>query len=66
LHDLSLEGCKVEFVDRPRLDETVWIKIDGLERLPGTICWVEGNVAGVEFERPLHPAVLDNLLTRLT
>ena len=65
LYDLSREGCKVEFMERPQLDETVWVKVEGLELLQATVCWIEGLCAGVEFERALHPAVFDMLVNRL-
>ena len=65
IHDVSTHGCRVEFIDRPRLDEKVWLKFDGLEALSANVCWVEGPDAGVEFERPIHPAVFDLLLKRL-
>ena len=65
VHDLSPHGCKVEFVDRPALHERVWLKFDGLEVLEGAVCWVSGSDAGVEFEKPIHPAVFELLLTRL-
>lgn len=63
--DLSPEGCKLEFLERPQLDETVWVKFEGLEGIEATVCWVEDNVAGVEFVRPLHSAVFDMLVGRL-
>jgi len=63
--DLSREGCKLEFLERPQLDETVWVKFEGLELLEATVCWVEGLCAGVEFARPIHPAVFDLLVSRL-
>ena len=65
IYDISVHGCKVEFVDRPKLDEIVWVKVEGLEALEATICWVKGHSAGVEFARPIHPAVLQLLLSRL-
>ncbi len=65
IYDLSPHGCKVEFVERPRLEETVWVKFDGLEALEARVCWVEGVAVGVEFQRPLHPAVFDVLVSRL-
>jgi len=52
-------------VTRPKLDETVWVKIDGLESLEALVCWVNGFEAGVEFVRPIHPAVFDFLINRL-
>jgi PilZ domain-containing protein len=63
--DVSPHGCRIEFVDRPKLDERAWIKFEGLEALEALVCWVDGFVAGVEFERPLHGAVFDLLVSRL-
>lgn len=63
--DISREGCRIEFVERPRLDETVWVKFQGLEALEATVCWVEGFSAGAEFVRPIHPAVFDLLVERV-
>ena len=65
VHDVSQEGCKVEFVERPMLDEIVWVKFEGLEALEARVCWVEGFAAGLELQRPVHPAVFNLLLQRL-
>jgi hypothetical protein len=65
VHDVSQEGCKVEFVERPTLDEIVWVKFEGLEAIEAMVCWVEGFAAGLEFQRPVHPAVFDVLIQRL-
>ena len=63
--NLSPEGCKVELVERPRGGERMTIKFDGLEAMDSEVCWVEGFQAGLRFERKIHPAVFDLLLTRL-
>lgn len=63
--DASPHGCKLEFVIRPQLDERAWVKFDGMEALEALVCWVEGHLAGVEFEKPIHPAVFDALIGRL-
>ncbi len=63
--DLSRDGCKLEFLEQPQLDETVWVKFADLEGLPATVCWIEDNVAGVEFLRPIHSAVFEMLVSRL-
>lgn len=65
VYDISREGCRVEFVERPRLDEKVWVKFQGLDPLQCTVCWIEGPSAGLEFERPMYPAVFDFLVSRL-
>jgi hypothetical protein len=66
VHDISPDGCKLEFVERPRLDELVWLKFEGLEALEACVCWVEDFVVGVEYERPIHPAVFQTLVDRLS
>lgn len=65
IRDLSPEGCRFEFVDRPNVNERVWIKIEGLEALEGIVCWVKGTAAGVQFDHPVHPAVFDMLARKL-
>ena len=64
--DLSPEGCKVQLVERPSPGERVLVKFEGLEVLEADVCWVEGFTAGVSFERPMHPAVFELLIERLT
>ena len=61
IFDASVEGCKVEFVERPAVGERVWIKFDGLEALEGTVRWVTGHIGGVKFEQPMHEAVFQRL-----
>lgn len=63
--DLSRHGAKVEFVERPRCLDRVWVKIEGLAPLEGSVRWVDGFVGGIEFDRPIHPAVFDALAARL-
>ena len=65
IHDISPLGCKLEFIDRPQLDETVWVKFDGLQPIQSLVCWTGHFAAGVKFEQPLHPAVYAMLLERL-
>ena len=65
VRDLSTDGCKVDLVDRPRIGEHMLVKFDGLEVLDAKVCWIEDYVAGLRFERPVHPAVFDLLLQRL-
>jgi hypothetical protein len=65
IYDLSPDGCKAEFVERPELDEQLWIKFDGLEALEARVRWLSGAKAGLSFIRPLHPAVFDLIVSRL-
>lgn len=65
IYDVSPEGCRAEFVDRPELGERVWIKFDGMHSLEADICWIAGPKTGMRFAQPIHPAVFDSLLARL-
>jgi hypothetical protein len=64
IYDLSPEGCKAEFIDRPELGEQLWIKFDGMEALDAQVCWIVGSKAGLCFERPIHSAVFNMLVAR--
>ena len=63
--DMSLHGCKAEFVERPNLDELVWVKFGDLQSVQAMVCWIRGFEVGLEFERPIHAAVFEMLLERL-
>jgi hypothetical protein len=64
--NLSATGCKVEMVERLRIGEGVWIKFEGIEPQHATVFWVEPPAAGLQFDRPMHPAVFDSLIRRLS
>lgn len=65
VYDASAHGCKVEFVERPEAQESVWVRFDGLEPLEARVRWLEGQCAGLQFSRPIHPAVFDLMAERL-
>ena len=64
-YDLSRYGCKLEFVERPKVHERVWVKFEGLEAIEAEVCWTADFAAGLKFQHPLHPAVFDSLVARL-
>jgi hypothetical protein len=64
--DASMEGCRIEFVDRPEEGDRMWIKFDGLETLEAEVCWVKQYEMGVNFAKPMHPAVFDMVVDQLT
>ena len=63
--DMTASGCRVQFVDRPKLHEQVWLKFDHLEPLPATVCWINGFEAGLELDRPMHQAVFEHLTKQM-
>lgn len=65
IYDISPDGCKAEFVDRPDLGEQLWVKFDGMEALEADVRWIVAAKAGLKFARPIHAAVFDMLLSRL-
>ena len=63
--DLTPTGCKVEFIERPKVGDTIWAKFEGLDALEAEVRWVDGFYGGVEFKRPIYSAVFDLLLARI-
>ena len=58
-------GCRAEFVDRPKLEELVWIKFDALHSIEALVCWVKGTEVGLKFQTVIHPAVFAMLVSKL-
>jgi hypothetical protein len=65
IDDLSPHGCRAEFVDRPEFAEQLWIKFDGMEALEAQVRWIADSSAGLQFVRPIYPAVFDLLVAKL-
>ena len=65
LFDVTPNGCKVEFIERPRAGELLWAKLADLVTVEASVRWVDGFYGGIEFVRPIHPAVFDSLVQRL-
>jgi hypothetical protein len=65
VYDVSPHGCKLEFVERPKVVEHVWVKFEGLDSVECLVSRVDGFVVGVDFVRPMHPAVFETLIARL-
>lgn len=65
LHDLSERGCRTEFVERPRIGEILWVKLGELAPIESTVRWVNGFQGGLEFNRPIHSGVFEDLLLRI-
>lgn len=66
IFDVSTKGCRIELTKTMPVDSRVWVELPGLESLSGTVRWTDGWVAGVEFARPLHPAVLELIVSRIS
>lgn len=65
ISDISPEGCCVSTNSLFfRVGTRVVIRPEGLEGLTGTVRWIQGDRAGVEFDQPIYGPVLDHLAER--
>ena len=57
MHDLSHSGCRLQFGEASiELGATALVDLPGMRRASGRIVWVEGNLAGVRFDRRIGKA----------
>ncbi|HEX2764709.1 MAG TPA: PilZ domain-containing protein [Allosphingosinicella sp.] len=61
LVDLSAQGCRVDTGSDLDAGAWIWLKLPGLEPRYSRIAWSRGGFTGIEFEAPLHDAVIDAL-----
>ena len=65
LHDLTAQGCRIDLPEHVSNPDRVWVTLPGLESQASTVRWESDWVAGVEFLRPMHPAVFDHVAAKL-
>lgn len=62
ISDISSEGCCVRTYSLCfRVGTRIVLRPEGMEGLTGVIRWVAGDVAGVEFDRPIYGPVVEHL-----
>ena len=62
--DLSTHGFRASTHLDLHQGADVWLKLPGLEPLHAKVAWSNGHFIGCAFERPLHPAVLQMMVTK--
>lgn len=65
LHDLTASGCRIDLPEHVTNPDQVWVTLPGLETMQSTVRWESDWVAGLEFDRPMHPAVFDHMAAKL-
>ena len=60
MFDLSVKGCCVVTSEPLRTGTQVLIRIPGLEFWSATVAWRREEAVGIEFHKPLHPAVVEH------
>jgi len=64
--DLSVDGFRAStHLDLPSGTD-IWLRLPGLEPYQARVAWSKGQYVGCAFVRPLHPAVLDMLVKRVS
>lgn len=64
IRDLSTHGFRIVTHLELAVGTDVWLRLPGLEASLARVMWVDGNLAGCAFDRPLHPAVLELVVKR--
>lgn len=65
ISDISSSGCRVAvgMMCIP-IAQKVILSPHGMESIAGTVKWCFDGYAGIEFDRPIHIAVVDHLCRR--
>jgi hypothetical protein len=63
--DVSAQGCRIELVEAVDVNDHVVARFPDLEPLSAKVSWVDGIMAGLHFQKSIHPAVFEQLLSRL-
>lgn len=62
ISDISTEGCCVRMRGIYfRVGTRVVLRPQGMEGITGIVRWVSGDLAGVEFDRPIYPPIVDHI-----
>jgi hypothetical protein len=61
--DLSTHGFRASTHLDLQIGSDVWLKLPGLEALHAKVAWANAHFVGCKFERPLHPAVLQMVVS---
>ncbi|MEO0033486.1 MAG: hypothetical protein RIS94_3244 [Pseudomonadota bacterium] len=57
--DLTCWSVRMDAMEMLKPGTTLWLTLPGLEAKYATVTWVQGFTAGLRFDTPLHPAVVD-------
>lgn len=60
LFDISPEGCRLVTAEPFDPSSQLLIRIAGLEPWPARVVWAKDGTVGVEFHKPINPAVVEH------
>ncbi|WP_176399829.1 PilZ domain-containing protein [Novosphingobium sp. B 225] len=62
ISNLSEHGCRIDSLGLILgVGDMVVVRPEGLEGQTGVIRWIKGHSAGIEFDAPLYPPVVEHL-----
>jgi hypothetical protein len=64
LKNLTPEGARIEALEGLRYDDVITLCLPKLKPKAAIVVWVQGDCAGLAFERPLHPDVFTDLVRK--
>ena len=62
LSELTCSSARIDSMETLKPGMTVWVTLPGLESRSASVEWTSGFTAGLRFDAPLHPAILDAVL----
>ena len=62
LQNLSLGGARASGLGELRCGDRITLYLPTLKPKEAVVLWVEGEVLGLEFDRPLHPDIFESLI----
>ena len=60
--DIAIGGFKAEMAEEVEEGAEVWLKLPDFEAKRSRVVWTKGKEAGCEFETPLHPSELEQIV----
>lgn len=61
IQNLSVGGCAIEARGDYPVGARLFVTIAHFQPFVGRVVWYNGDRFGVEFETPLHPAIVDHI-----
>ncbi|WP_448659834.1 PilZ domain-containing protein [Sphingomonas sp. CJ99] len=61
LQDLSISGCRLVTSKSMQIGERVFVRLPGFQPFVGEVRWIGDKEAGIRFDVPLHPAVVEHI-----
>lgn len=62
--NLSAHGCAIRCETAHDAGAACWAILPTIESWAATVAWSDGSLTGLDFARPLHPAVAEMLVAR--